>query len=119
MTRPRSGTVLALAALTALAGVANAIKPKPKPTEKPPYQRLLQGDDAKQAQALEKRVNERAAADDYAGALQAAEELLALRRRAQGDDHHETVSRKYYVAALRQVAALPAERRAAWRQALQ
>src|SRR5262245_2500765 len=56
MTHPRSGTVLALALLTALAGGANAIKPNSKPEEKPPYQRLLQGDDAKRAAALEKRI---------------------------------------------------------------
>jgi hypothetical protein len=91
MTHPRRGTVLALALLTALAGGANAVKPKPKPGEKAPYQRLLQGDDAKQAAALQQRAQQREAADDYAGALQAAEELLALRRRVQGADHYEAV----------------------------
>src|SRR5262245_48818733 len=115
MTRPRTSTLLALAARTAMSGVAKAIKPKPKPAEKPPYQRLLQGDDDKQAAALQQRSLERATADDYAGAVQAAEELLALRRRVQGADHHETVSVQWDVAALRKVAALPAEQRAEWR----
>jgi tetratricopeptide (TPR) repeat protein len=117
MTHPRSGTVLALVVLTSLAGGANAIKPNPKPAEKPPYQRLLQGDDAKQAAKLQKRIGEREAADDYAGAVEAAEELLALRQRVQGADHHEVVSVQWHVAVLRKVAALPAEQRAAWREA--
>src|SRR5262249_55547024 len=111
---PMSAAVLLLAALLPTPTTA-----EPKPADKPPYLRLLQGDDARHADALQKRIDERQAADDYPGAIEGAEELLALRRRAQGADHHEAVSRKFYAAALRQVAALSAERRAAWRQALQ
>jgi hypothetical protein len=51
-----------------LAGGTTAAEPEPKPPEQPPYQRLLQGDDATKAAALAKRVAEREAADDYAGA---------------------------------------------------
>jgi hypothetical protein len=110
---PLPAAALFLAALLPAVAAAD----EPKPAEKPPYQRLLQGDDAKQAAELQKRIEERAAADDYAGALQAAEQLLALRRRAQGADHYEAVILPWYVVALRKVAALPAEQRAAWWQA--
>src|SRR5262245_23002733 len=99
MTHPRTSTVLTLAALSALAGVANAIKPKPKPGEKPPYQRLLQGDEAQQAAELQRRIGGREAADDYAGAIQAAEQLLALRRRVQDTDHYEAVNTKWRLEA--------------------
>src|SRR5262245_37698395 len=107
---------LMLAASLCLAGLLPAAD-DPQPTEKPPYQRLLQGDDAKQAAALAKQFGDRLAKGQYAEAVQPAEELLALRRRAQGADHHEAVSVQWDVAALRKVAALPAEQRAAWREA--
>jgi tetratricopeptide (TPR) repeat protein len=87
---------------------------EPKQAEKPPYQRLLQGDDAKQAAALEKRIRELREKDRYAEAIQAAEELLALRRRVQGADHHEAVDARWGVEALKKVAALPAEQRATY-----
>src|SRR5262249_39538081 len=51
-------------------------------------------------------------------ALQAGEELLALRRRVQGGEHPEAVTLRWDLEALRKVAALPAVGRAAWRQAL-
>jgi CHAT domain-containing protein len=117
MAHPRTGTVFALVLLTALAGKTTAAGPEPEPAEKPPYQRLLQGGDAKRAAALQKRADQRAAADDYAGAIQAAEQLLALRRRVQGADHHEAVDAHWRVAELEKVAALPAERRAEYRAA--
>jgi hypothetical protein len=47
----------------------------------PPFQRLLKGDDAKTAEELTKRIEEREAADDYSGAIAAAEDLQALRQR--------------------------------------
>jgi CHAT domain-containing protein/Flp pilus assembly protein TadD len=112
----RSGSLLLLALV---AGLSSAAEPANKPAEKPPYQRLLQGDDARQADALQKRVAEREAADDDAAALQASEELLALRSRVQGMDHYEVVSLQWEIDALRKVAALPAKRRADWRKAVQ
>src|SRR5262245_26629432 len=117
MTHLRTGTVLALTVLAALLTGTTAAEPEKQPVEKPPYQRLLQGDDAQQAAALEKRIGELREKDCYTEAVQAAEELLALRRRVQGADHHEAVIVQWAVAALREVAALPAEQRAAWREA--
>src|SRR5687767_1185746 len=75
----------------------------------PPYQRLLQSDDARRAAELEKRREEFEAADTYAEALKAAEELLTLRRRVQGKEHWETVNARWATETLRKVAALSTE----------
>src|SRR5438094_217558 len=82
---------------------------------KPPYQRLLQGEDARKAAAQAKRMADLQQADNYSEAIQAAEGLLTLRRRAQGGDHYEAVNLHWELEALRKVAALPADKRAAWR----
>ena len=87
-------------------------------TPKPPYERLLKGDDARKAAELDKKISALIEADNYAEAIQVAEELLALRQRVQGADHHEAVDVQWGLDALRKVAGLPAERRAAWRAAV-
>src|SRR5947207_2472531 len=75
--------------------LTGASEPERNANERPPYQRLLQGDEARKAAELEKLVAERAEADDYAAALKAGADLLALRRRVQGEDHHEAVSARW------------------------
>jgi hypothetical protein len=94
------------ALLVLVAGSANLIG-----AEKPPYQRQLQGDDAKQAAALEKRVEELWAAGKFAEAVAPAEEALSLRR-VQGGDHWEAADAARKVQTLRQGVALPAPRQA-------
>jgi CHAT domain-containing protein/tetratricopeptide (TPR) repeat protein len=84
---------------------------------KPQWQRMLTGEDAKKAQALQKRFEEFADADNFPEAIQTAESLLELRTKLQGADHWETVNQKWAVAALRKVAALSKEKRAGWRKA--
>src|SRR5262249_22915778 len=79
----------------------------------PPYKRLLQGDDARKAQALSKRFNELWTGGKFAEAMAPAEELLALRKRVQGEGHWEAADAARLVQALRQAAALSAEKRAA------
>jgi tetratricopeptide (TPR) repeat protein len=91
---------------------------KPAASAKPPYQRLLHGDDARKAAGLNKRTGELTEADQCTEAIRAAEELLALRRHAQGDEHYEVVNVRWSLEALRKVAALPVKQRAEWRQAL-
>ena len=91
----------------------------PKPADlakKPQWQRMLAGEDAKTAAKLEKRIAELEAADDYGGAIQSAEELLQLRNRRQGADHHEVKTAEQDVVALKKVAALEAKERRTWRQ---
>src|SRR5689334_803842 len=116
MTRPRTGTVLALAVFAALAGGASAVEPKP--AAKPPYQGLLEGQDAEKAAEMAKSIQEREERGQYAEAVRAAEELLALRQRLQGADHWQTRHQKWGTEALRRVAALTPEQQAAWRQAV-
>jgi hypothetical protein len=48
---------------------------------KPPWQRLLQGEDARKAQMLEGRLQELQEAGKFEAALHVAEELAALRTR--------------------------------------
>jgi tetratricopeptide (TPR) repeat protein len=84
---------------------------------KPPYERLLQGKDAERAAALEKRIAEAAAADQYAEAIARAEELAALRKNKQGTDHYEFLDAEYQVHTLQKIASLPPEERRAYRDA--
>jgi tetratricopeptide (TPR) repeat protein len=76
--------------------------------EEPAYKRLLQGDDAKKAAVLDKRIDELWAAGKFAEAAAPAEELLALRRRVQGEGHWEVADADRRVQTLRQAARLPA-----------
>jgi tetratricopeptide (TPR) repeat protein len=76
--------------------------------EEPPYKRLLQGDDAKKAEALQKRIDDLWAAAKFAEAVAPAEELLALRQRVQGAGHWEAAYAVRRVQTLRQAARLPA-----------
>ena len=106
------GVVVACAALS-----SHAADPNTKTEPKPPYERLLQGDDAKKAADLAKTIEQQESADNYAEAIKAADELLALRSRVQGADHWEAVNQKWDIELLKKEAVLSKEERAAWRQA--
>jgi hypothetical protein len=58
--------------------------------EEPPSRRLLRGEDATKAKALEKRIDELREAGSFSEAQAVARTLLELRRRVQGDNHWET-----------------------------
>jgi tetratricopeptide (TPR) repeat protein len=75
--------------------------------EEPPYKRVLQGDDAKKGETLQKRIDELWAAAKFAQAAAPAEELLALRKRAQGEGHWEVADTARVVETLRRAARLP------------
>src|SRR5438445_657698 len=61
---------------------------EPKPDAgKPQYQRMLSGDEAKKAAGLEQRMTFLENLGKRPEALKAAEELLALRTRLQGENH--------------------------------
>lgn len=92
---------------------------EPKPAEKPQYERLLQGDDAKKAAELEKKIEEAEQADQYNVMVRIAEELLALRSERQGRDHWQTVTQKWVVDRIRKLDALPKKNRASWISAYQ
>lgn len=86
---------------------------------KPLYERVLSEEQTTQADQLDKKIDELQTADDYAGAIQAVKELLALRTDAQGADHWETASAKLWLGQVQKVAALPPDQRTAWRKARQ
>jgi tetratricopeptide (TPR) repeat protein len=71
---------------------------------KPPWQRLLQGDDAKKAQALEKSLAPLQAAWKLEEALKVAEELTQMRTRLQGADHWQAVNARQTAEALRRAS---------------
>src|SRR5262245_53076919 len=79
--------------------------------EGPPYQRLLRGEDAMKAEALEKQTKELWAAGKFDEAVKPAEEALALRRRAQGA-HWQVEDAARRVETLRRAASQPPEQRA-------
>jgi tetratricopeptide (TPR) repeat protein len=59
---------------------------------KPLWQRVLKGNDAKRVVALEKQVADLEKNGQFAAAVAPASEVLAIRRRVQGEDDWETVS---------------------------
>jgi hypothetical protein len=84
-----------------------ADEPEKKADTKPPYLRLLQGDDARKAAELEKRIAELEAAGRYNEAIRAAEELLAFRQEAQGKDHWQALDASWIVETLRTLSVMP------------
>jgi tetratricopeptide (TPR) repeat protein len=74
-----------------------------EPAPKPPWQRLLQGDDAKNAAEQEKKLEQLQEAGQFAEALKVAESLAELRAKAQGADHWEAVNARFEVEAIRRV----------------
>jgi hypothetical protein len=113
------GICIACVVYGAVWATARSDDPKPSTAPKTPWQRLLTGDDAKKAARLEQRIEALETADQYAEAIRLGEELLALRTKVQGAEHWETVNRKWELAALRKVVALPEAKRIGWRQAKQ
>jgi tetratricopeptide (TPR) repeat protein len=101
-----------LAVFAAVLGAATAVA-----AEEPPYKRVLQGEDAKKAEALSRRMDELWSTAKFAEAVAPAEELLALRQRVQGKDHWEAADAARLVETLRKAAGLPAATRAALAEA--
>jgi tetratricopeptide (TPR) repeat protein len=107
-----AGRKWTLLSLLVLAGVSLVS------AEEPPYKRLLQGDDAKKAEALQKRIDELWTAAKFAEAVVPAEELLAVRQRVQGDGHWEVADATRRLQTLRQAARLPAAKQQALAETL-
>jgi tetratricopeptide (TPR) repeat protein len=73
----------------------------------------LTGEDKKRAKQLCEEMEKAVNADRWDEAIAKAEELLALRTRAQGPKHYETVDAVRQVKNIRQMAALPKDDRSA------
>jgi hypothetical protein len=118
--RPQMETLMRtvlLAVLVLLVGTACADDPPAPDKTKPPYERLLTGEDDKTAAALDKRIAELTKDDMYAEAVKAAEELAALRAKVQGEDHWQTHDARLRVSTLKRVETLPAAERQNVREA--
>ncbi len=106
------GPLLAISISTALAQA-----PKQKEAEsgeKPLWQRLLQGDDAKHASELERAIAGDLVADRWSEAITRAEELREFRSRIQGPKHYDVVNAEWWVKILHRVAPMPHENRVAY-----
>jgi tetratricopeptide (TPR) repeat protein len=70
---------------------------------KPPWQRLLQGEDAKKAEEQEKKLVQLQEAGQFTEALKVAQALADLRAKVQGADHWEAVNARFDVETIRRV----------------
>ncbi len=95
-------TVLLLFAGAFCSVLAAAQKSNDKKDQRSQYERMLEGADAQKAAILQKRVADLEAMGKRGQALKAAEELLDLRQKLQGEDHFQTVNARFAVANLRQ-----------------
>jgi tetratricopeptide (TPR) repeat protein len=77
--------------------------------EKAPWERRLEGEDARKASQLEKQIQELIAAQKVPETFPLVEELLALRRRIQGPAHWQTVNLRIAVEQSKQLLTLPAD----------
>jgi CHAT domain-containing protein/tetratricopeptide (TPR) repeat protein len=111
--------VVPCALLFALTPRLAAEQPPAKEAAKPPFERLLKGEDAKKAADFEKKKDELAAADKYDEAIKLQRQVLDLRLKLQGADHWEAVDEKWKLDQLNKIASLPPQRRAGWGAALQ
>jgi tetratricopeptide (TPR) repeat protein len=92
-----------LCVLGCLVGPPAAAAAGAEPAAKPPWQRLLQGDDARNAQELEKRLGSLQDAGKFEEALAVAEAVARLRARVQGADHWQAVDARQMADAVRRV----------------
>ncbi len=82
-----------------------------------PGLRKLTGEDEKKAKQLDEQIDKATKADRWDEAIARAEEMLALRARAQGPKHFETVDAEWNLKTLRRVAVMSKEDQGAYRSA--
>jgi len=107
--------------LAVASSAAFAQTPAPKPSDTHPATAAglvkLSGADAKQAEELNQAIKAALKGDRWDEAIARVEKLLALRTRAQGPKHFETVDADWRLKTLRRVAPMPSEDRVAYRSA--
>jgi len=92
--------------------------PKPSAGQPPaPGLRKLSGEDESRAKQLDDQIDKGLKADRWDAAIARAEELLALRTRALGPKHFETMNSEWYLKALRRVAPMPHDDQVAYQSA--
>ena len=99
--------------------VSGQAHPSNSPAGQPTAPGLLKltGEDETRAKQLNEQIAKALKADRWDEAVARAEELLALRARAQGLKHFETVTAEWRVKTLCRVASMPKEDRAAYQSA--
>jgi tetratricopeptide (TPR) repeat protein len=116
MKRPFTVAVVSISMMGVLLAAEGPGK-KPQSVE-PPWQRLLQGADAKKAAEQESRVSQLQEAGHFAEALKVAQALAELRAKAQGAEHWEALNARFAVEALRHVLRAKKEEQHSYRGAL-
>jgi tetratricopeptide (TPR) repeat protein len=87
--------------------------PPDAPATKAPGLIVLSDRDAKRAAGLKQAINQALQSDRWDEAIAKQEELVALRSRAQGPTHFETVDAEWDLKAFRRVAEMPSQDRSA------
>ncbi len=110
------GMGLMLALLAAALPAQESVK-KPE-TDKPQWQRLLQGQDANKAAEQEKQLLQLVQAGQWTEAIKVAEKLLDLRTRVQGADHWQAINARLDVDTIRRMLRSKKEEQQSYRRAL-
>jgi tetratricopeptide (TPR) repeat protein len=107
---PRGIGPAATGLLLVLAFLLRAGEPpaKDKGASTPPWQRMLTGADAKQAEELQQQINALFEKGQFADAVQPATQLWELRQRRQGADHWQAGDARRQVDTVQAVAGKPA-----------
>ncbi len=92
--------------------------PGPAGEPTPPGLPKLAGDDEKRAKELDGAIEAASKADRWDEAIAKAEELVALRTKAQGSKHFETANAEWHLRALRRVAPMSKEDRVTYQSAV-
>ena len=75
----------------------------------PPWRRALQADDAREVEALDRRAAELEEKGQFNQAIVPNREILAIRRRVQGEDHWQTIDSRIAAETCVRVGSLPRE----------
>jgi hypothetical protein len=97
--------------------LARSGKPADGPPAAVPDQKKLTADEARRADQLDQEIDKDLQSDRWSEAIAKAEELFALRAKAQGPKHFEAVNANWQLKTLRRVATMAPEDRAAYRSA--
>jgi tetratricopeptide (TPR) repeat protein len=103
----------------AIPGLSTSAQTAPPKEMQPAAQRSrkLTSEDTKRVIELDNAIDAALKADHWDEAIANSEELLALRKRAQGPKHFETMSAEWRIKTLRRVAPMPKEDRIAYQSA--
>jgi len=116
LTAPALGSLVLIIA-SAVSGQTPAPKPPAGQPPAAPGFLNLTGEDEKRANQLHERIEKAMTADRWDEAIARAEELVALRTRAQGPKHFETVNEDWRLKTLGRVAKMAREDRVTYQSA--